>query len=58
LHDHWKKTRRLQSITAEQLGFNRILMAASNSAGGVLGKMISLQSIALLPVSRSASNRN
>lgn len=37
----------LQSITAEQLGFSRILMAASNSAGGVLGKMISLQSIAV-----------
>jgi lactate permease len=37
----------LQSITAEQLGFSRLLMAASNSAGGVLGKMISLQSIAV-----------
>jgi lactate permease len=37
----------LQSITAEHLGFSRVLMAASNSAGGVLGKMISLQSIAV-----------
>ena len=37
----------LQSITAERLGFSRILLAASNSAGGVLGKMISLQSIAV-----------
>jgi L-lactate transport len=37
----------LQSITAERLGFSQILMAASNSAGGVLGKMISLQSIAV-----------
>jgi lactate permease len=37
----------LQSITAERLGFSRILIAASNSAGGVLGKMISLQSIAV-----------
>ena len=37
----------LQSITAERLGFSRILICASNSAGGVLGKMISLQSIAV-----------
>ena len=37
----------LQSITAERLGFSRILIAASNSSGGVLGKMISLQSIAV-----------
>ncbi|HWR13332.1 MAG TPA: L-lactate permease, partial [Terriglobales bacterium] len=37
----------LQVITAERLGMNPILMAASNSAGGVMGKMISLQSIAV-----------
>jgi lactate permease len=37
----------LQAITAERLGFSRVLIAASNSAGGVLGKMISLQSIAV-----------
>jgi len=37
----------LQTITAERLGFSRVLIAASNSAGGVLGKMISLQSIAV-----------
>ncbi len=37
----------LQSITAQRLGFSQILMSASNSAGGVLGKMISLQSIAV-----------
>ena len=37
----------LQAITAERLGFSRVLMAASNSSGGVLGKMISLQSIAV-----------
>jgi lactate permease len=37
----------LQVITAERLGFSRVLMAASNSSGGVLGKMISLQSIAV-----------
>ncbi len=37
----------LQSITADRLGLSRILMSAANSAGGVLGKMISLQSIAV-----------
>ena len=37
----------LQAITAERLGFSRVLMAAANSSGGVLGKMISLQSIAV-----------
>jgi L-lactate transport len=37
----------LQSITAGHLGFSPVLISASNSAGGVLGKMISLQSIAV-----------
>ncbi len=37
----------LQVVTATKLGFNPALMAASNSAGGVMGKMISLQSIAV-----------
>jgi lactate permease len=37
----------LQVITAGKLGMNAVLMAASNSAGGVMGKMISLQSIAV-----------
>lgn len=37
----------LQVITANRLGLNPILMAASNSSGGVMGKMISLQSIAV-----------
>lgn len=37
----------LQVITANKLGLNPVLMAASNSAGGVMGKMISLQSIAV-----------
>jgi lactate permease len=35
----------LQKITAEQLGLPPILMAAANSAGGVMGKMIDAQSI-------------
>jgi lactate permease len=37
----------LQVITANRLGLNPILMAAANSSGGVMGKMISLQSIAV-----------
>lgn len=37
----------LQVVTATKLGLDPILMAASNSAGGVMGKMISLQSIAV-----------
>jgi lactate permease len=35
----------LQKVTAEQLGISTILMASANSAGGVMGKMISAQSI-------------
>ena len=35
----------LQRITAEQLGLDPVLMAASNSSGGVMGKMISPQNI-------------
>jgi lactate permease len=37
----------LQVVTAKTLGLNPILMAAANSGGGVMGKMISLQSIAV-----------
>jgi lactate permease len=37
----------LQVVTAGKLGLNPILMAASNSSGGVMGKMISLSSIAV-----------
>ncbi|MGY2050915.1 L-lactate permease [Methylobacterium sp. JK268] len=35
----------LQRITSEQLGLSGILMAAANSSGGVMGKMIDAQSI-------------
>jgi len=35
----------LQKITAEQTGVSPILMAAANSSGGVMGKMIDAQSI-------------
>jgi lactate permease len=35
----------LQKISAEQIGVPATLMAAANSAGGVMGKMIDAQSI-------------
>jgi lactate permease len=35
----------LQRITAERLGLSPVLMAAANSSGGVMGKMIDAQSI-------------
>ena len=35
----------LQRVSAEQLGLSPILMAAANSSGGVMGKMIDAQSI-------------
>jgi len=44
----------LQTITARQLGLDPILMASSNSAGGVMGKMIDAQSIV---VSTAATNQ-
>jgi lactate permease len=37
----------LQVVTATKLGMNTALMASANSAGGVMGKMISLTSIAV-----------
>jgi lactate permease len=37
----------LQVVTAGKLGLNPVLMASANSAGGVMGKMISLASIAV-----------
>lgn len=43
----------LQRITAEQLHLNPILIAASNSTGGVVGKMLDAQSIV---VSAAATN--
>jgi lactate permease len=35
----------LQKITAQQIGISAILMCAANTCGGVMGKMISSQSI-------------
>jgi lactate permease len=37
----------LQVVTAGKLGLDPVLMAAANSTGGVMGKMISLQTIAI-----------
>ncbi len=37
----------LQVITATRLGLNPVLMASANSSGGVMGKMISLSSLAV-----------
>ncbi len=37
----------LQVVTANRLAMNPVLMASANSAGGVMGKMISLTSIAV-----------
>src|SRR5260370_1149626 len=37
----------LQVVTATSLHLNPVLMAASNSSGGVMGKMISLSSVAV-----------
>lgn len=35
----------LQKITAQQLGFNDVLIVTANSTGGVMGKMVDAQSI-------------
>jgi len=40
----------LQQISAQQLGFSPLLAAASNSSGGVMGKMIDAQSIVVAGV--------
>jgi lactate permease len=37
----------LQVVTAERIGLSPAMMAAAGSAGGVMGKMISLQTIAI-----------
>jgi lactate permease len=44
---------KLQVVTANSLGLNPVLMAAANSSGGVMGKMISLQSIAVAAAATS-----
>jgi lactate permease len=43
----------LQVVTAHKLGMNPVLMASANSSGGVMGKMISLTSIAVAAAATS-----
>ena len=43
----------LQVVTAGKLHMNAVLMASSNSSGGVMGKMISLTSIAVAAAATS-----
>jgi lactate permease len=45
----------LQRITATQLGLNPVLIVASNSTGGVMGKMIDAQSIVVAAVATGQS---
>jgi lactate permease len=45
----------LQRITAEQLHLNPVLIVASNSTGGVMGKMIDAQSIVVAAVATEQS---
>ena len=45
----------LQKITAEQLNLNPVLIVASNSTGGVMGKMIDAQSIVVAAVATEQS---
>jgi lactate permease len=48
----------LQKVTAEQLGLSPILTAASNSSGGVMGKMIDAQSIVVAAAATSAAGEH
>lgn len=47
----------LQKISAEQLGMSPILSCASNSSGGVMGKMIDAQSIVVAGVATGTSGQ-
>ncbi|WP_419803685.1 L-lactate permease [Terriglobus sp.] len=48
----------LQVVTAERLGLSPVLMAAANSSGGVVGKMISLQTIVVAAAATGMDNDN
>lgn len=48
----------LQVVTATKLGLDPVLMAASNSSGGVMGKMISLQTIAVAAAATKMSTED
>lgn len=43
----------LQVVTSNRLGMNAVLMASANSSGGVMGKMVSLASIAVASAATS-----
>jgi lactate permease len=47
----------LQKITAQQLGFNPVLICTANSTGGVMGKMIDAQSIVVSTASTGQSGQ-
>jgi len=48
---------KLQQVTAEQINLNPVLTVAANSSGGVVGKMISPQSIAVAAAATSLVGR-
>jgi len=48
----------LQVVTATHLGLNPALIAAANSSGGVMGKMISLQNIAVAAAATGMVHRD
>jgi lactate permease len=48
----------LQVVTANRLGLSPYLMAAANSSGGVMGKMISLQTIAIAAAATGLSQES
>ena len=45
----------LQVVTADKLGISPVLMAATNAVGGMMGKMISLQTIAVAAAATAMS---
>ena len=47
----------LQQVTAQQVGISPVLAAASNSSGGVMGKMIDAQSIVVAAVATDQHNK-
>jgi lactate permease len=47
----------LQKITAQQLGFNPVLIVTANTTGGVMGKMIDAQSIVVATASTGQSGQ-
>jgi lactate permease len=48
----------LQVVTAQKLNMSPVLMAAVNSSGGVMGKMISLQNIAVAAAATSLATED